>query len=146
MSATELPNQQREDTSFCWRSSRVLGNCSLAQIFADLVEDDCIRLGEECYGSAILRSLVQLRQLRRRAHGRALTWQDALLVDGLLEAYSSVDDDLDAVLRETLDRLSQSDPAINDLIIAWQNVQRGIVGGPALTLCRSAENGCRSSQ
>jgi len=139
MTATELPRQLRVSDSSCWRLGHVFGNASLAQVFAKLVEDDRIHLSDGCEGSTILRGLAQLRQLRRRAHGRALTWQDALLIDDLLEAYWSVDDDLDVVLRETLRLLTQSDSAIKDLVLAWQNIQEGIV-------CASAQDDCESKE
>jgi len=138
MSAMETPSQQTDINRQCWRSGRVLGDLSLPQIFAELVEADHLRLGDGRRCSTILRGLTWLRRLKQRAHGRALTWEDALQVDGLLEAYSSKGDDLDAVIRETLRYLSESNPAINDLISAWHNIQPNRTAASAPTPCEAA--------
>lgn len=138
MSATEMLRQQVEFDRAIWRSGRGLDDLSLPQLFAELVGAERLSLGEGRSDSAILRGLTQLRRLKQRAHGRALTWQDALQVDGLLQAYSSASGDLDVVLRETLRHLAESDPAINDLILAWQDIQPNPAAASVPTHCEAA--------
>ena len=91
-------------------------------------------------------------QRRLQVLARSLGELAARSMDTRMAAIASLADVVESAVLAILPTLAQQgfaaelSAAIKDLIVAWQNVQRGIVGAPALTLCRSAENGCRSSQ